>query len=91
MINHSEALYCPSDAQAALSDRASDAFSVAFSGAQVLSFLKDQYGMKNQITHGMSKKEMAAAIGATGNPLRILANLKSSGMMVWRRENTDKG
>jgi CRP-like cAMP-binding protein len=46
--------------------------------------LKDQYGMKNQITPGMSKKEMAAAIGATPETLsRILANLKSSGMMVW--------
>jgi len=47
-------------------------------------FLRDHYGRRDQISPGMSKKDMAAAIGTTPETLsRILADLKAGGLLIW--------
>lgn len=47
-------------------------------------FLRDHYGRRDHISPGMSKKDMAAAIGTTPETLsRILADLKRDGLLIW--------
>lgn len=47
-------------------------------------FLKNQFGMKEKIIPGISKKDMAAAIGTTPETLsRLLFRLKQDGLLQW--------
>ena len=47
-------------------------------------FLKEQYGKKDDIRVTLSKKDVAAAIGATPETLsRLLARLKQEGKLTW--------
>lgn len=48
-------------------------------------FLRDQYGMKSEYTIPMSKKDLAAAIGATPETLsRLVTRLKKERKIVWK-------
>lgn len=47
-------------------------------------FLKNHFGTKNRIVPGISKKDMAAAIGTTPETLsRLLFRLKQLGLLQW--------
>lgn len=48
-------------------------------------FLKNQFGEKLTIVPGITKKEMAAAIGTTPETLsRLLSQLKQQGLLQWK-------
>ena len=51
---------------------------------RLFEFLKEQYGTREHITTGISKKDMAAAIGMVPATFsRLLLRLKREGTLVW--------
>ncbi|MGL1936627.1 MAG: Crp/Fnr family transcriptional regulator [Fibrobacterales bacterium] len=51
---------------------------------RLMIFLKDQFGLKPEIKHSFSKKDIATAIGTTPETIsRLILKLKKEGNLIW--------
>ncbi len=51
---------------------------------RLMLFIKDQFGLKQEIKHSFSKKDIATAIGTTPETIsRLILKLKKDGDLIW--------